>query len=620
MTPRRLAVGWCSALAAALAVISAAGGPALSAEGARVVVLDASRSMRSTVDGKSKAQHARELLSEIGGQQVAGRAPGLVVFGGRDGNSCSDIQTAVQPGGDGAAFRSALAGVEQKGTAPVGDALKAAFEAALSSGKPVSLVLVADSSDTCNVNVCAMAKSLKERAPTLQIHAIGFVSSDPSKVRPLACLAEVTGGRFTVARGRADLSQALSLALGGPPPAPADALAAKAPEAPTGVIAPSAAPSRGDQAANPLRPESPSPTAFRADPLARLEPIVRDTDRPGSAGLPPGEEAPVPPREIPVLAKGIPRATLSLADPNAAPAAQVPVAAATCGTPKIEDVLGRAGAFGSGAVAASASGARGLPRAAGSTIVPVALASALAEHTPMLRRGVTWRVFRAERDGTGAYPLVAESSDPAPMLSLEPGGYIVHGAYGRAQVTKRICVGRRPIYERLVFNAGGLRLAAVVGQDGKIPDGLVSFAIYRGDPAAAGQNTLVVPAASAGRVLQLTEGTYHVVSRYGDGNAVVRANVKVEAGRLTDATMYHKAGRVVLKLAGEPGGEAIANTSWSVKTPDGEVVRESSGAFPSHILAAGDYAVVAHHDGRNYTRKFRVEPGPDREIEVIARN
>ena len=40
-------------------------------------------------------------------------------------------------------------------------------------------------------------------------------------------------------------------------------------------------------------------------------------------------------------------------------------------------------------------------------------------------------------------------------------------------------------------------------------------------------------------------------------------------GKLTEAAVYQKAARLTLKLVSEHGGEAIANTAWSVVTPSG---------------------------------------------------
>jgi hypothetical protein len=74
---------------------------------------------------------------------------------------------------------------------------------------------------------------------------------------------------------------------------------------------------------------------------------------------------------------------------------------------------------------------------------------------------------------------------------------------------------------------------------------------------------------------------------------------------------------IMLKLVSEVGGEAPANTSWSVITPGGDVIKESTGAFPRVVLAEGDYRAIARSDGRTYERNFKVITGVDGEVEVL---
>src|SRR5262249_6416060 len=106
---------------------------------------------------------------------------------------------------------------------------------------------------------------------------------------------------------------------------------------------------------------------------------------------------------------------------------------------------------------------------------------------------------------------------------------------------------------------------------------------------------------------------------YGDGNAVVRSDIRVAAGKLTDALVNHRAAVITLKLVNARGGEALANTAWSVLTPGGDVIKEAVGAFPKVILSEGEYTVIARNEGKVYEGKFKVDPGFDREIEVMTR-
>ena len=87
---------------------------------------------------------------------------------------------------------------------------------------------------------------------------------------------------------------------------------------------------------------------------------------------------------------------------------------------------------------------------------------------------------------------------------------------------------------------------------------------------------------------------------------------------MTDATLQQRAALVTMKLVREHGGEAIADTAWSVTTASGDPVRESVGAFPSMVLAAGDYVIVAKNRDKVYQRLFEVKPGENTDVEVLT--
>jgi hypothetical protein len=122
-----------------------------------------------------------------------------------------------------------------------------------------------------------------------------------------------------------------------------------------------------------------------------------------------------------------------------------------------------------------------------------------------------------------------------------------------------------------------------------------------------------------GAVVLVPEGTYYILSKYGDGNAVVRSDVRVQAGKLTDITVTHRAAQIMFKLVSKRGGEALANTDWAVLSPAGDTITETKGAFPRVILAEGEYKVIARNNDKVYQQDLTVIPGVDGEIEVLAR-
>ncbi len=248
------------------------------------------------------------------------------------------------------------------------------------------------------------------------------------------------------------------------------------------------------------------------------------------------------------------------------------------------------------------------------------LAARLTDAGAVIPDGIAWRVFAEQPGPDGKLPLIAEIEGGEVDISVPAGVYLVHAAFGSAGATKRVEVSGPGLGDELVLNAGGLQLHALVGRDIPLPAGEVAFDIFADDEDAFGERTLLLPDVAPDALVRLNAGTYHVVSRYGATNAMVRADIEIRPGSLTEATIYHQAARVTLRLVSGAGRDALPNTAWSVVTPGGDSVFDSVGAFPSVVLAAGEYTAVAKHDGDIFEGRFRVESGANRDIEVIAQN
>jgi hypothetical protein len=237
--------------------------------------------------------------------------------------------------------------------------------------------------------------------------------------------------------------------------------------------------------------------------------------------------------------------------------------------------------------------------------------------TPLITGGLIWRVYNAKPDTTGVYRLVKEDRAAAPTFVLAPGNYVVHVSFGLASAAKAVSLRSETVHEVFELPAGGMRLEGRVG-DVRIPAGQISFDIYKGSQFDTAERRPIADNVMTGDVVLLPEGTYYIVSNYGDGNAVVRSDVRVQAAKLTDIVVTHRAAVITLKLVSESGGEALANTQWTVLTPGGDVIKESIGAFPRVVLAEGDYRAIARNEGKTYQRDFKVITGVDGEVEVLA--
>jgi len=257
--------------------------------------------------------------------------------------------------------------------------------------------------------------------------------------------------------------------------------------------------------------------------------------------------------------------------------------------------------------------------------VALAVSARYAADGPYIPRAMIWRVFAERPDGGNPLP-VAEAQDAYPVFALDPGNYILHASYGLAGASRRVQLIGEAKKETLVIPAGGLRVQGRVGEQ-VIPPHRLRFDIYEGSflqrgpvngRARKSERPPVLRGASGGDLVFLPAGTYYVQSTFGDGNAQIQADVRIEPGRLTDATVHHRAAQVTLRLVNASGGEAIANTQWSVVTPGGDLIRESTGAFPSVVLAEGEYIAVARHIDKTCQQTFKVQSGNDREIEVLT--
>ncbi len=249
----------------------------------------------------------------------------------------------------------------------------------------------------------------------------------------------------------------------------------------------------------------------------------------------------------------------------------------------------------------------------------LALTARYGKDLPVINGGLIWRIFSDKPDESGAFKLIREDRGATPNVVLPPGNYIVHVALGLVTAARSVTVRSDTDRESFLLPAGGLRIEGRVGTS-KIPANQISFSVHKGSQFdSGGESPALVPNATPGDVVILPEGTYNIISNYGDANSVVRSDIRVQAGKLTDATITHRAAVITLKLVGEKGGEALANTAWSVITPGGDVVKESIGAFPRVILAEGEYRAIAKNEGKVFEQSFKVVNGVDREVEVVAR-
>lgn len=249
----------------------------------------------------------------------------------------------------------------------------------------------------------------------------------------------------------------------------------------------------------------------------------------------------------------------------------------------------------------------------------VTLSAKVTEDGADIEHGAVWRIYRDKPGPDGKLRMLSQHRDATPILRLDVGDYFVHVAYGRANLTRKITVAAgKTVNEKFVINAGGLKIAAVLASGETVPDNTVVYSVLSDERDQFGNRITVLSGARPGTTVRLNAGLYQVQSTYGDANAIVRGEVAVEPGKVTEATLVHSAARATFRLVTRPGSEALSDTQWSIVGGHGETVKESAGAFPTHILAPGIYAVVAKRLGQSFRREFTVQAGETVSVELVA--
>ncbi|PCH47256.1 MAG: hypothetical protein COC23_02235 [Hyphomicrobiales bacterium] len=256
-----------------------------------------------------------------------------------------------------------------------------------------------------------------------------------------------------------------------------------------------------------------------------------------------------------------------------------------------------------------------LAQNAGKELIVEARASAKGA---TIESGMIWRVFGGKPGEDKKLPLIASKRGGTSSFSLPAGTYLIHAAYGRASATKRISISKADILESFVMEAGGLHLNATAA-GAVITNSALIFMVYGIDQDDQGNRELIAGPVGADTIIRLSAGTYHVVSKFGDINASVRAELQVKAGKVTQATLQQRAAIISLKFVSRKGGDPIANTAWTVLSEPGEKLFESNSVSPTLILSEGKYEASVRNGDKVYAHNFEVVTGKKQVVEVLLK-
>ena len=205
-------------IAALLAIVSAAGAAAVEV----IIVLDGSGSSAGQIGGVAKIDIARGALRSVLTGAAGDLSIGLVAYGHRQQENCSDFELITPPGAIDS-FLAAADGVRSVGRSPIA-AATAEAAAAVTDPDTATIIVITDNADNCSPNPCQTISEIHDEMPGLTISVVG-IAIPAGEVAEISCFADITGGLYLRADTAADfqlnLDEAMSVALIDPlPPLP----------------------------------------------------------------------------------------------------------------------------------------------------------------------------------------------------------------------------------------------------------------------------------------------------------------------------------------------------------------------------------------------------------------
>jgi Ca-activated chloride channel homolog len=537
-----------------------------------MLIFDASRSMWGQIDGKNRIVIARQVLGKVFQRYESRLKLGIMAYGNRSSSNCRDVNH-IKPVGRirAAAYTKAIQSINPRGKTPIARAIRLGAAKLDYKNKKATLILMSDGLDNCYGNPCAMAKKLEEGANFLTIHVVAF--SVPKEDRPgLACIARNTGGRFFVADNGSELSTAFDSIV-------EEISATNVPF--TVAAAPQISLEKDKQAA--VEDEADVETRKLLEALkARSQKNSEIENSQPSQG-----------RTTRTIGNG------ALIEPSN----RSEIAGALAENPMKPAVLlvnkeGKKGSEG------------------------LELVARLASNSPPLTTNIKWEIYNFIKSSNGNRAQILTSDVARPNLPLAPGKYIVRAVFGVSSTAKVIEISPAKITgATFVLNTGGIRVKPllIAGNPpaGKVPR---QWIYLSSTPQYPNRARFIATADDPNQIHQLNAGTYELVSKFGTANAIVKTNVTVSPGLLTEVEISHKAGIVRFKLFKKwRGGEELKDVVWKLFDDEGNEVASNLAASSGEIIAPGRYKVSAKYNDNTYTKMFRIKPGRTKLVQVVAR-
>lgn len=177
-----------------------------------VFIYDASGSMWGKLEGKTKMEVAKSVLTSTINALPEDQPIGLVAYGHRKERDCNDVEWLLKEDNlDKAAIRQSLEEIKPKGRTPLAISARMVLEELKLQEKRATVILITDGIESCGGDLCELVKSSLEVGLEFKMHIVGFGLQEGEDVN-LRCAAEASDGQYFDAQNSKGLSDALQQA------------------------------------------------------------------------------------------------------------------------------------------------------------------------------------------------------------------------------------------------------------------------------------------------------------------------------------------------------------------------------------------------------------------------
>ena len=178
--------------------------------GALMFILDGSGSMWGQVQGKTKIEIAKEVMTDLVQNLPDTTTAGLTAYGHRRQGDCQDVEQLVslQPLNKKILIEK-IESITPKGKTPIATSLMRVADTFKGREGHNTIILVTDGIESCDADPCQVARDLAASGVVAKIHVVGFDLTGEA-MDQLKCITEPSDGLLVAANSAEELQSALN--------------------------------------------------------------------------------------------------------------------------------------------------------------------------------------------------------------------------------------------------------------------------------------------------------------------------------------------------------------------------------------------------------------------------